>query len=301
MKEDELIENFTDIIQPNIDDIKNMINSTNNKLFTLNSILFIIVLGALFLTNHFNLHIIFFIMTLFISVMISYLGNYTFNYEYHDILERTIFPKILNILVKDGSFTINTHLEEDAKNSDIFSIYEYFIASATIQSKWSIQFALNNRQIHISSTYIDLSDINNPAVPFSDKNKGLFITIENIDFCNSEIYIFENKLLHSMKEVSKILKKDLTNDNSLYDKFTVVSKTLNKESKNKIVQILNLFNQDVSITLRKNKMYIFVHKEFTCFDANYYTNGRIPSYFDYIELLKIKNSIEEVIAITKEV
>jgi len=198
LKENTFIENFTDNIQPNINDIKNAINSANNKLVTLNFSLFIVVLSALFLTNHFDLHIVFFIMTLFISVMISYLGNYTFNYEYHDILERAIFPKILNILIKDGSFTTNTHLQEDAKNSEIFSIYEYFIASATIQSTWSIQFVLKSSQIHISSTYIHLSDINNPILPFSDKNKGLFITIDNIDFFDSEIYIFENKLLHSL-------------------------------------------------------------------------------------------------------
>lgn len=300
MTQDKFIKKFTNIIQPDINEIKKIIDNTDNKLFSLNSILLIIVLGTLFLTNHFNLHIIFFIMTLLISGMIYYVGTYTFKYEYHDILERDIFPKILKILIEESSFFTNKDLYDDAKNSDIFSTYEYIVASATIQSKWSIQYIFKNTQIYISSTYINLSDINNPALPFSDKDKGLFITIDNINLLNSEVYVFKNNLLPSAKEISKKLKTGFIQDNTLNDNYLVISKNLDAQSKNKINHILKLFNQDISMTLKDNKIYIFIKKEFTCFDANYYTDGKIPSYFDYIELLNIKNIIEETIELTEK-
>ena len=301
MKQEKFIEKFTNIIQPNINDIKKLVDNTDKKLFTLNSILLIVVLGTLFLTNHFNLHIIFFIMTLLISAMIYKVGTYTFKYEYHDILERDIFPKILKILIEEGNFFTNKDLYDDSKNSDIFSTYEYMIASATIRSIWNIKYIYKQKQVYISSTYIDVSQIHNVGLPFSDKDHGLFITIDNINLHNTGIYIFENKLLSSIKEISKKLKKDFIQDKSFNDKYTVISKDLDDLSKNKINHILNLFNQDITMTLKDNKIYIFVKNEFTCFDANYYTDARLPSHFDYIEILNIKNIIEEIIEITEEV
>ena len=172
MKQDKFIEKFTNIIQPNINDIKKIVNNTDNKLFTLNSILLIVVLGTLFLNNHFNLHIIFFIMTLLISAMIYKIGTYTFKYEYHDILERDIFPKILKILIEESSFFTNKDLYTNAENSDIFSTYEYIVASATIKSKWDIKYIYKQKQIFFSSTYINVSEIHNLGVPFSAKNHG---------------------------------------------------------------------------------------------------------------------------------
>lgn len=301
MKQDKFIEKFTNIIQPNINDIKKIVGDTDNKLFKLNSTLVIIVFGTLFLTNHFNLHIIFFIMTLLITAMIYKIGTYTFKYEYHDILERDIFPKISKILIEESSFFTNKDLYDDAKNSDIFSTYEYIVASATIKSKWNIKYIYKQNQIYISSTYINVSEVHNLGLPFSDKNHGLFITIDNINFHNSEVYVFENNLLPSIKKISKKLKKDFIQDSTSNDKYTVISKNLNEKSKNKINHILNLFNQDMTMTLKNNKIYIFIKKEFTCFDANYYTDGRIPSHFDYIELLNVKNIIEKVIELTEEV
>jgi hypothetical protein len=300
LKQDKFIEKFTNIIQPDINEIKKIINNTDNKLFTLSSILLIVVLGTLFLTNHFNLHIIFFIMTLLISAMIYYVGTYTFKYEYHDILERDIFPKILKILIEESSFFTNKDLYDDAENSDIFSTYEYIVASATIKSKWNIKYIYKQKPIYISSTYINVSEAHNLGVPFSDKNHGLFITIDNINLHNAETYAFENKLLQSVKEISKKFKKDFIQDNTSNHKYTVISKNLNAQSKNNVNHILNLFNQDMTMTLKDNKIYIFIKKEFTCFDANYYTDGIIPSYFDYIELLNIKNTIEEAIELTEK-
>jgi len=301
LKQEKFIEKFTNIIQPNINDIKKLVDNTDKKLFTLNSILLIVVLGTLFLTNHFNLHIIFFIMTLLISAMIYKVGTYTFKYEYHDILERDIFPKILKILIEEGNFFTNKDLYDDSKNSDIFSTYEYMIASATIRSIWNIKYIYKQKQVYISSTYINVSQMHNAGLPFSDKDHGLFITIDNINLHNTEIYIFENKLLPSIKEISKKLKKDFIQDKSFNDKYTVMSKDLDDLSKNKTNHILNLFNQDITMTLKDNKIYIFVKNEFTCFDANYYTGGRLPSHFDYIEILNIKNIIEEIIEITEKV
>jgi len=301
LKQDKFIENFTNIIQPNINDIKKIIDNTDNKLSTLNFTLLIIVLGTLFLTNHFDLHIMFFIMTLLISAIIYHTGTYTFKYEYHDILERDIFPKILKISIEESNFFTNKDLYDDAENSDIFSTYEYIVASATIKSIWNIKYIYKQKQIYISSTYINVSEVHNLGSPFSDKNHGLFITIDNINLLNLEVYIFENNLLPSIKEISKKLKKDFIQDNTHNDKYTVISKNLDTQSKDKIYQILNLFNQDMTMTLKNNKIYIFIKKEFTCFDANYYTDGRIPSYFDYIELLNIKSIIEEVIELTEEV
>ena len=300
MKQDKFIEKFTNIIQPNINGIKKIVDNTDNKLFTLNSTLLIVVLGTLFLTNHFNLHIIFFIMTLLISAMIYYVGTYTFKYEYHDILERDIFPKTLKILIEESSFFTNQNLYDDAENSDIFSTYEYIVASATIKSIWDIKYICKQREVHISSTYINVSEIHNLGSPFSKKNHGLFITIDNINLLNSEVYIFENNLLPSIKEISKKIKKDFIQDRTSNDKYTVISKNLSEQSKNKVDCILNLFNRDMTMTLKDNKIYIFIKKEFTCFDANYYTDGRIPSYFDYIELLNIKNTIEQVIELIEE-
>jgi hypothetical protein len=300
LQQDVFIENFTKKINPEIDNIKKIINNTEKKLFTLSSILFVIVLGSLFLVNHFNLHIIFFIMILFIAVMIYYLGTHVFKYEYDDILKRDIFPKILKILIDKSNFFTNKNLHLEAVNSDIFSIYEYFVASATIQSKWSIWFTLNNHQVTMSSTYINVSDINNPALPFSDKNHGLFITIDNIKLSDSEIYIFKNNLIPSLKEISKLMKKNF-NTYHLNNQYTVASKALDQKLEKKLLQIVNLFKQDVSFTLKKNKLYIFIKKEFTCFDTNYYTDGKTPSYFDYIELLDIKNSIDQVIELTEKI
>jgi len=299
LKQDKFIEKFANIIQPNINDIKKIIDSTDNKLFTLNFTLLIVVLGTLFLTNHFNLHIIFFIMTLLISAMIYYVGTYTFKYEYHDILERDIFPKILKILIEESSFFTNQNLYNDAENSDIFSTYEYIVASATIQSIWDIKYICKQREVHISSTYIDVSEIYNLGLAL-ETNNGLFITIDNINFNNSEIYIFQNSLIPSGKEVLKKIKKDFIQDKTSNDKYTVISRNLSEQSKKKVDCILNLFNQDMTMTLKDNKIYIFIKKEFTCFDANYYTDGRIPSYFDYIELLNIKNIIEQVIELIEE-
>jgi len=301
LQQDIFIENFTKKVNPEIDNIKEIIHNTEKNLFTLSSILFTIVLGSLFLINHFNLHIIFFIMILFIAAMIYYVGTYTFKYEYHDILERDIFPKILKILIAKSSFFKNQNLYDDAENSDIFSTYEYIVASATIKSIWNIKYIYKQREVHISSTYINVSEIHSLGSPLSKKNHGLFITIDNINLLNSEVYIFENNLLPSIKEISKKIKKDFIQDGTSNDKYTVISKNLNEQLKKKVDCILNLFNQDMTMTLKDNKIYIFIKKEFTCFDANYYTDGKIPSYFDYIELLDIQSIIEEVIELTEEV
>ena len=69
-------------------------------------------------------------------------------------------------------------------------------------------------------------------------------------------------ILHGVKENEQVLliyikfQNYLTNDNSLHDEFTVTSKTLTGEDRKKIVQILNIFNQDMSITVKK-RIYLF--------------------------------------------
>ena len=301
MNKELFIEKYTQSIQKDIDNIKKSAKKTENKLFILTSILFIIVLGTLALVNYFDAHLIFFILVLFMSLMIYYLGIYVFKYEYKDILEQRIFPKILNILVEKAHFTINNKdLRNDTRKSDIFFLYDNILASRTIQSDWSIQYVFDKHQITIASTYINTSDINNPVIPFSNMQQGLFITINNVSFFDSEVYIFEKKLFPSIKEVNTFIKKDFKTENVLDGKYVIYSKIITKEIRNITEKIVDLFGQGVSITFKEDKIYIFIEERFTCFNSDYYANGKVPIYSDYIELLNIVNSIEKIINIYKE-
>ena len=301
MKKELFIEKYTQSIQKDIDNIKKSAKKTENKLFILTSILFITVLGALALVNYFDAHLIFFILVLFMSFMAYYLGTYVFKYEYKDILEQKIFPKILNILIEKARFTINNKdLRNDTKNSNIFFLYNNILASRTIQSDWSIQYVLDKHPITIASTYINTSDINNPVIPFSNTQQGLFITINDVSFFDSEVYIFEKKLFPSIKEVNTMIKKDFKNENILHDKYTVFSRIITKEIRNITEKIVDLFEQGVSITFKEGKIYIFIEERFVCFSSDYYANGKVPAYSDYIELLNIVNSIEQIINIYEE-
>ncbi len=300
MNKELFIEKYTQSIQKDLDIIKRSAKKTENKLFTLTSILFIVVLGTLALVNYFDIHLIFFILVLFMSFMAYYLGTYVFKYEYKDILEQKIFPKILNILIEKARFTINNKdLRNDTKKSDIFFLYNNILASRTIQSDWSIQYVLDKHQITIASTYINTSDINNPVIPFSNMQQGLFISINDVSFFDSEVYIFEKKLFPSIKEVNTFIKKDFKTENILDDKYVVYSKIITKEIRNITEKIVDLFGQGVSITFKEGKIYVFIEERFVCFNSDYYANGKVPAYSDYIELLDIVNSIEQIIDIYK--
>lgn len=300
MTQDVFIHKFNHFVQNDIDNIKKIARNTENKLFILSSILFAIVIGSLFLVNHFDLHIIFFVIILFTAVMIYYVGTYAFRYEYQDLLQKNIFPKIVKMIMNNGKLQTNSHLLYDANMSDMFSLYDYKLATVDINSKWSIEAILEKHKISISSTYLSWSDIENPALPFTDMKNGLFIVIEDLNIGDSEIYIFEKSLFLLLKEIVHKRTKGFNSSNTIDGRYIVISKSLDNDSMHKISSLLKLFDKDTTISCKKNKMYIFIEKEFACFDQEYYQNGKVPSYYDYIEFINIKNSIEKVIRIYEE-
>lgn len=293
---DEFKSLYIQTIQPETSKLKFKINSSEKKLTTLTFTLLIILIGIFLLTQHFDVHIIFFGMALFIATMVFYVGSHVFRYEYQEVLEATIFPKILKNINEHAEFIKYTELNTDAKKSGFFNLYNFFVASMSIHQKWAFHISISNKKTKIASTYLDYSTIENPALPFSlhQMKHGLFIAIEAIPW-GEKIYIFEKNILPSYEQIKKSLKQGFETKTTYSDSHTVVSKPLNTYAEEKVVKLLSHIGSNTSLALLDNQMFLFISKEFRCFDADNYTGGSIPNDYNYEELLNILKTIKELI------
>ncbi|WP_321777239.1 hypothetical protein [Sulfurimonas sp.] len=290
------IELYERDVQSDINNLKSKVKSAENKHNTLSYGLLFILIGMLVLSNQYNLHKMFFIMALFSSAMIYYIGSIAFRYEYHEILKRTIFPKILLAINKDAEFIKYIELKSDAQESNFFNLYNYIVASMTIMKIWAFKYRVDNNTVKIASTYLDYSSLKDPVLPFSlhQMDHGLFISIENIHLSNFPIYVYSKKVIPSLKQISNGLKNGFTTNTEYSDKHVVVSQLLSNMEEEKILKILNLIEDDISLTFVNNNIYMFMSKKFSCFDSQSYKDGKIPSYFDYQDIVKLQNIINDI-------
>ena len=284
-------------IQPETSELKVKIDSSEKKLTILTLTLLIILIGIFLLTQHFGVHIIFFGMALFIAAMVFYVGSHVFRYEYQEVLEATIFPKILKSVDEHAEFMRYSALSTDAKKSGFFILYDFFVASMSIHQKWAFHISISNKKTKIASTYLDYSTIENPVLPLSlhQMKHGLFIAIEAIPW-GEEIYIFEKNILPSYEQVTKSLKQGFETMTTYSDSHTVVSKPLNTYAEEKVLKLLSHIGSNTSLALLDNQMFLFISKEFRCFDADNYTGGSIPNDYNYDELINVLKTIKELIS-----
>ncbi|MFH0710064.1 MAG: hypothetical protein V2A75_07655 [Pseudomonadota bacterium] len=281
-------------VQSDILTLKTKIDAVENKLIILTVSLLAVVIGIFLLTQHFGLHIIFFIMSLFIAAMIFYIGTYAFRYEYQDELTTTIFANTLKCIDEKGAFIGYSDLNKNAKKSGFFLLYDLFIVSSTIQQYWAFNIQISNKKTTVASIYIDFFNLENPIF-INKMNKGLFISIETHTSWIDEIYIYEKNIFPSLEQLRQSLKKDFSPISTYSDNHTVITKSLNSLAEEKLLKVLNELDSDMSLAVVDKQIFLFISKEFRCFDSKYYIDGKIPNEFDYKGLIEVLKTINKIL------
>jgi len=296
---EELKAKFDQNLKNDLDILKKQVSTAESRLVIFSSTLLFIVLAVLYAVNSYDLHVIFFMMTLFILGLTFFLGYKGFRFEYQDVIERKIFPKIINSLDSNASFEKYSNIKNNAKESGFFLMYEAYIESRDIAYKYSIVTELETKVVRLSSVYIAMSNIVSPAFSAASQG-GILIVIEDINF-KDEVYIFRKSFFPSLQQLFRSSKKDYYSFNSDDDKHKIVLQknlTVNKE---KIISISEYIDYDMSLSIVNNKAYIFFEKDFTYFNQEDFVDGKIPEFSDYIGFIELEIKIKKLIKEIKDI
>ncbi|WP_320035878.1 hypothetical protein [Halarcobacter sp.] len=282
---------FNNLIKPLINILEKDIKKAENKLFVFTSILILFNILIYVFIDKYNLHISFLLLSIFTSSIMFIVAKYTFRYEYKDIIDTQIFPKILKIFNNDATFFNYITLKDDAIKSTFFNIYEYMVISQLIQNIWSFKTKIKGKEIIFSSISLNNTNINTP-ISYTNR-KGLFIKVSNINF-PVETYIYENSFL-SFKSFSNAFNNRFHKIE--YEKHLLIRQFNNQDYQNTILNIIDILDKNISLSFIENDLYIFISQEFNCFNSNYFVNGLIPEYYNYNTLIKVYKLINNILSI----
>jgi hypothetical protein len=273
---------------PELEALKNEINKSNIRLTSLTVFLILLGIGAFILINKLGMPWGFFLLFLFIAGMVYYVASFTLKYEYKEILEREIFPKILSSIQPNAKLGVYSKLDDDMKKSGF-----YFMPHFT--QKWAVNYKTDNHLVNIALFYQPTAP-GGALIPFEMLKRGLFVSITNVTFSKMPVYIYDKQFIPSLSQFTKQLSSDFSTDSTLSNTHTVISQPLDDLSKAQILElIISIDNHNTSISFLGDTVYILVSEQFeNCFDPDNFGEGKLPTPSDYKSFINVLKLVQTI-------